>query len=677
MVVILGIVLGSVLAVLRMPIDIFPNLNLPVIYVIQAYGGMDPAQMEGLITNYYEYHFLYVSGIHHVESRNIQSSALMKLYFHPGTDMAQAMAETIAYVNRSRSFMPPGTVPPDVVRFDTGSVPVGYLVLSSEARSIGEIQDLALFRVRPIFASLPGVSAPPPFGGNQRTLVVQVDPDRLRSYNLSPDDVVAALKAGNSISPSGNARIKDQMPIVPVNSMVRAVQELGSIPLRLGENVYLRDIAKIEDGTDIPSGHTLVNGRRAIFMLVTKRADASTLSVVNEVKASLPAMKAVLPQDIDLRFEFDQSPYVTQSIEEVGREGLLGAVLTGLMVFLFLRDWRTVIVVVLNIPVALLAALFALWVTGQTINLMTLGGLALSVGILVDMSTVEVENIHTHLGEAPSVARAALRSNRETAVPRLLAMLCVLAVFLPSFFMEGAARELFVPLSLAVGFAMVAAYFLSSTFVPVMSVWMLRPQHAETSAEGRFSFARFRAGYARVLNALMPWRWVLVGGYLLATGLVIVLVGSQLGMEIFPKVNAGEFQLRLRGPDGTRIEVTAELASQAMRMIQDETREETGADQVAISVGYCGLHPTSYTINNMYLWMRGPEEAVAARGPEERQRPGHRPAQGAVAGVLAATPGRLVCGNGSAGRASPRRRWPGDCEGCGSRSSRPTSSTRS
>ena len=336
--VILGIVLGSILAVLRMPIDIFPNLNLPVIYVIQAYGGMDPAQMEGLITNYYEYHFLYVSGIHHVESRNIQSSALMKLYFHPGTDMAQAMAETIAYVNRSRSFMPPGTVPPDVVRFDTGSVPVGYLVLSSEARSIGEIQDLALFRVRPVFASLPGVSAPPPFGGNQRTLVVQVDPDRLRSYNLSPDDVVASLKAGNSISPSGNARIKDQMPIVPVNSMVRAVQELGNIPLRLGENVYLRDIAKIEDGTDIPSGHTLVNGRRAIFMLVTKRADASTLSVVNEVKASLPAMKAVLPEDIDLRFEFDQSPYVTQSIEDVGREGLLGAVLTGLMVFLFLRD---------------------------------------------------------------------------------------------------------------------------------------------------------------------------------------------------------------------------------------------------------------------------------------------------------------------------------------------------
>jgi len=611
MVIILGIVLGSLFGLPRMQVDIFPNLNLPVIYVIQAYGGMDPVQMEGLITNYYEYHFLYISGIHHVESRNIQGCALMKLYFHPGTDMAQAMAETIAYVNRSRSFMPPGTVPPDVVRFDTGSVPVGYLVLSSKTRSIGEIQDLALFRVRPIFASLPGVSAPPPFGGNQRTLVVQLDPDRLRSYNLSPDDVLAALKAGNSVSPSGNVRIKDQMPIVPVNSMVRAVSDLGNIPVRLGENVYLRDIARIEDSSDIPTGHTLVNGRRAIFMLVTKRADASTLSVVNVVKAQLPMMKAVLPEDIELRFEFDQSPYVTRAIEGVCREGLLGAVLTGVVVLLFLRDWRTVITVVLNIPFALLGAVFSLWLTGQTINLMTLGGLALAVGILVDMSTVEVENIHSHLGRAPSIARAALESNRETAVPRLLAMLCVVAVFLPSFFMEGAAREMFVPLSLAVGFAMIAAYFLSSTFVPVMSSWLLRSNgHSASHAKGRFSFESFRAVYGRLLDRIMPWRRVVVCIYLLGTALVIVVVGRQLGMEIFPNVAAGEFQLRVRAPDGTRIEVTEEIANEALRIIRDTTTEETGADQVAISVGYCGLHPTSYTINNMYLWMRGPEEAV-------------------------------------------------------------------
>src|SRR5947209_4214450 len=292
MVAVLSIVLGSAMAVSRMKIDIFPSLNLPVIYVAQPYGGLDPAQMEGLITNYYEYHFLYISGIHHVESRNIQGTALMKLYFHPGTDMAQAMAETIQYVNRSRAFMPPGTVGPFVMRFDTGSVPVGYLVLSSKTRSIGEIQNLALFNVRPIFSRLPGVSAPPPFGGNQRTIVVHVDPDRLRAYQLSPDDVVGALNLGNTISPSGNARILDQMPIVPVNAMVKDPKELGNIPIRPEANVYLRDLGPIEDSTDIPSGYALVNGKRAVYILVTKRADASTLAVVNEVKKNLPRMRA-------------------------------------------------------------------------------------------------------------------------------------------------------------------------------------------------------------------------------------------------------------------------------------------------------------------------------------------------------------------------------------------------
>ena len=266
----------------------FPNLNLPVVYVAQPYGGMDPAQMEGLLTNYYEYHFLYINGIHHVESRNVQGMALMKLYFHPGTNMAQAMAETIGYVTRSRAFMPPGTVSPFVTRFDAGSVPVGYLVLSSETKSIGEIQDQALFKVRPMFASLPGVSAPPPFGGNQRTVVVRVDPDRLRAYKMSPDEVIAAVNTGNTISPSGNVRIGKMMPIVPINALVRQVQELGTIPIRPGQDptVYIRDVATVQDASDIPTGYALVNGRRAVYILVTKRADASTLSVVNNVKTA-------------------------------------------------------------------------------------------------------------------------------------------------------------------------------------------------------------------------------------------------------------------------------------------------------------------------------------------------------------------------------------------------------
>jgi multidrug efflux pump subunit AcrB len=610
MVGVLALVLSSGLALARMKIDIFPSLNLPVIYVAQPYSGLDPAQMEGLITNYYEYHFLYISGIHHVESKNVQGIAQMKLFFHPETNMAQAMAETIQYVNRSRAFMPPGTVGPFVMRFDTGSVPVGYLVLSSKTKTIGEIQDQALFKVRPMFASLPGVSAPPPFGGNQRTVVVQVDPDRMRSYKVSADEVVTALNAGNTISPSGNARILDQMPIVPVNTMVKDPKELGAIPLRPGENVYLRDVANIEDSTDIPTGYALVDGRRAVYICVTKRADASTLSVVNAVRANLGKMKAVLPEDIDVNFEFDQSPYVTRAMWGVGGEGLLCAFLTGLMVLLFLHDLRSVLVVVLNIPLSLLGSVVALWLTGQSLNLMTLSGLALSIGILVDEATVEVENIHTQYEHTPNIARAVRLGNLQTAVPRLLAMCCVLAVFIPSFFMTGAAREMFVPLSLAVGFSMITSYILSSTFVPVASVWLLRHYHpgavANAAASSRvFSLARLQVAYERLLQAIIPYRWPLVVAYAVIVGSIILLVGRQLGTEIFPSVDAGQFQLRLRAAEGTRIEQTEQIAQQALEIIKEET-----GNKVAISLGYVGLIPSSYPINTIFLWTSGPEEAV-------------------------------------------------------------------
>jgi multidrug efflux pump subunit AcrB len=612
-----AILVGSGLALTRMKIDIFPNLNLPVIYVVQPYGGMSPEQMEGLLTFPFENHFLYISGIHHVESRNIQGFSQMKLFFHPDTNMMQAMAETVAQVNRARAFMPPGTVPPFVVRYDAGSAPVGYLVLESKTRNIGEIQDAAYIRVRPMVVSLPGVSAPPPFGGNQRTIVIHLDPGRLRSYHLSPDEVIAALNAGNTITPAGNARIKDQMPIVPSNAMVRDPQELGNIPIRPGTTLHLRDIGFVEDSTDIPTSFALVNGRRAVYMLITKRADASTLSVVNAVKETLPAMQAALPEDISLRWEFDQSPYVTRAMLGVASEGLLGAVLTGLMVLVFLRDWRTALVVVLNIPFALLGAVVALWATGQTINIMTLGGLALAVGILVDEATVAVENIHVQMTRTESVALAVWRGTLETAVPRLLAMLCILAVFIPSFFMQGAAGALFVPLALAVGFAMVASYLLSSTLVPVLSVWLLR-RHGHHSArsphEGvvsitrprRFSLARLQGAYAGLLQFLLRWRRLGLCTYALVAVLVIGLVGPRLGQEIFPSVDSGQFQLRVRAPAGTRIEQTEEIAQQALEVI----KSVAGPDNVAISVGFGGVSPSSYTINTVYVWTGGPEEVL-------------------------------------------------------------------
>jgi len=600
-----ALVAAGFLAVNRMKVDIFPSLNLPVVYVCQPYGGMDPQQMEGLIANFYEYHFLYINGIHHVESKNVQGVSLMKLFFHPGTDMAQAMAETVGYVNRSRAFMPPGTVPPFIMRFDTGSVPVGYLVLSSDTLSVEQIQDQALFKVRPMFASIPGVSAPPPFGGNQRTVVVRADPNRLRSYNVSPDDVVRALTAGNTISPAGSIRTTTSMPLVPSNAMVVLPKELGNITVKPG--VFLRDIApSIEDASDIPTGYALVNGRRAVYILVTKRADASTLDVVRRVRSELPNMQAVLPDEIKARFEFDQSPYVTNSIRSVLFEGALAAVLIGLMVLVFLRDWRSVIVVVLNIPLALVGSIVALALTGQTINLMTLGGLALAVGILVDEATVEVENIHTQMDKTDSMALAVRRGNSETAVPRLLAMLCIVAVFLPSFFMQGSARALFVPLSLAVGFSMIASYLLSSTFVPVLSIWLLRKHHRPHVAAAPARASRFSRAFSLLLQGTTRLRWLVVPAYLIVAAAGVFFVGRLLGTEIFPQVDAGQFQFRLRAPTGTRIEQTESMTAEALEFI----KKEVGPENVNISLGYVGVVPSSYPINSVYLWTGGPEEAV-------------------------------------------------------------------
>src|SRR3954471_11919955 len=477
MMLVLALALGGLFSIVRMQKDIFPSLNQPVLYVIHNYGGMGPKQVEGLITNVYELFFQYINNVEHVESKSIQSMVMLKLYFQPGTDMAEATAQTVAYSNRALSVMPSGSLPPYVIRLDAGSLPVGYLVFTSKGRSVGELQDMALFRVRPMFSGLAGISSPPPFGGNIRTIVVNVDPDRLRSYNLSPQDVVEAIDRGNFISPSGNVTIKDQLMVVPTNAMVVNPQELGNIPLKLGQNVYIRDVGTVTDATDIPVGYALVNGRKSVYLPVVKQASASTLTVVNAVKENLSRFQAAVPDDVTISYEFDESPIVYRAIESVGVEGALGAGLTGLMVLLFLRDLRAVIIVVLNIPLALLGSVVLLDLTGNSINIMTLGGLALAIGILVDEATVEIENIHTQMEHTSSMSRAVRQGNTETAVPRLLALLCILSVFIPSFIMQGAVRALFVPLSLAVGGAMITSYLLSSTFVPVLSVWLLENRH--------------------------------------------------------------------------------------------------------------------------------------------------------------------------------------------------------
>jgi multidrug efflux pump subunit AcrB len=601
--------LGAWLALQRMTRDIFPPLGIPTIYVAQPYGGMDPLQMEGYLTYRYEYHFLYIANIEHVESKSIQGASIMKLQFHPGTDMSQAMSETVAQVNRSRAFMPPGTVAPFIMRFDAGSVAVGHLVFSTDDPNItlNQMQDQALNRVRPAFSTLPGVSAPPPFGGSSRGIVVNVNPDRMRSYGLSPDDIVKAIAKGNPISPSGNMNLDGRYPIVATNAIVTNVKDLEAVPLRHTEKgaVFVRDVATVSDSADVTTSFALANGKRTVYLPVTKRAEASTLEVVRKVRESVPEFQKLLPEGIKVSFEFDQTPVVNRSIKDLVKEGALGAALTALMVLLFLRDLRTAFIVIINIPLSLLAGSFALWITGQNIHLMTLGGFALAVGILVDEATVTVENIHTQLTQGKSLARAALDGTQETTLPRLLAMLCILAVFIPAFFMEGAAKALFVPLALAVGFSMFASFVLSSTLVPVLTVWLF-PKHTKLKEERPGIIARMYRGLVKGAVAI---RWILVPAYLAGTVLLIMSFGPFLGSEIFPKTDSGQFSVRFRAPSGTQVTITEGIAQKILQVI---AKEAGGQDKIEMSIGMVGVHNSSFPVNLVHLWNGGPEEGWLA-----------------------------------------------------------------
>src|SRR5829696_1911888 len=605
LVAVMSVALASIMAIRGMKIDIFPQLGAPAIYVAQPYGGMDPSQMEGYLTYYYEYHFLYITGMEHVESKNIQGISLMKLVFHPGTDMSQAMAEVVGYVNRSRAFMPTGAVPPFIMRFDAGSVPVAQLVFSSATRPVPEMQDIALNRVRPIFATLPGVSAPPPFGGSQRTIVVRVDPDKLRQYRLSPDEVVFGVGRASTVLPSGNVRTGDLIRIASTNATLGGnIQELLDAPLRTGTGptVYLRDVGSITDTADIVVGYAHVDDKRTVYIPVTKRADASTLDVIRNVRQALPAMRNVAPEDVKIDLVFDQSRYVVGALNGLIVEALIGALLTGLMVLIFLRDWRSALIVVITIPCSILSAVICLWLFGQTINIMTLGGLALAVGVLVDEATVEIENIHTHLGTGMGKARSVIEACQKTVTARLLSMLCVLSVFIPALFMAGVGRQLFVPLSLAVAFAMISSFVLSSTLVPVLATWLLRTGHQEE----RGFFERLRTSYRQRLESALRLRWALLALYTVATLGLIVLLYPRLGAELFPTVETKQLQLRLRAPTGTRLERTELLAMKAMDVIKNGV----GPANVEITTSFIGVQSPNYPINTIYLFASGQHEAV-------------------------------------------------------------------
>lgn len=614
---VIAILLSSWLALRRAPVDIFPNLGIPVIYVVQPYGGMAPSQMESLFITYYEYHYLYIAGLERIESQSIQGAAMLELYFRPGTDISQSMAQVVAMTFRATSFMPAGTLPAFILRYDAGSIPVGQLVFSSETRSPSEVQDLALYRVRPLLATLPGVSAPPPFGGKVRTIVVDLAPERMRSYRISPSEVASALAKANATLPAGNVRIGDYTTIAATNAMVKRPDELARIPLRLGAGpaVYIGDVARVHDGADIVYQTALVNGRRTVYMPVTKRADASTLDVVSVVKQALPRMRAMVPPDVHVDIEFDQSVYVSRAIRDLLFEGALGAMLTGLMVLLFLRDWRSGLIVILTIPFSILLAVVALRLLGESVNIMTLGGLALAVGILVDEATVAIENIHTHLDRGKRAARAVVDAMAEVIEPRFLAMLCIIAVFIPSFFMVGIGRALFPPLALAVGFSMIASYLLTATLLPLLSVWMLERQKSAQHPDEPSYMSRWRERYHSMLGRSVAAPGTTAAIYLLVCVVVLVL-SRLLPTELFPSADTGQFQVRIRAAAGTRLERTEQIAREVDALI----RHDAGEDAVAITLTTVGNAPWQYPVNMIFLWNSGPQDAVLLVALKQRAR---------------------------------------------------------
>ncbi|BAU54592.1 efflux RND transporter permease subunit [Mucilaginibacter gotjawali] len=634
----MSLLIFAVLSAINIPIDIFPKLNLPTIYVIESYGGMSARQMEGFFATGLQNQFLYVDGVKNITSKSIQGLTIIKISFYETTNMAEASAQVALQVNRAQSFFPPGALPPQVVRYDASSLPVGELVMDSKNESLKDIYDLAATRIRPMFSTIPGLSAPPPFGSNARTIVFNIDPNKLRSFSLTPDEVVEALSKYNVMSPSGNLRIGNTMYLTTMNSLVNKAANFGEIPVitKNGVPVYIKDIARVSDGADITVDYALINGKRSVYIPIVKTASASTWTVVQDLKSRLPEMQSLLPNDVKISYEFDQSVFVVNAVKSLMTEGGLGALLTGLMVLLFLRDLRSSLIVVITIPVSILIGVLLLSLFGQTINIMTLSGLALAIGILVDQATVTIENIHQHLEMGKNKKLAIYDACEEISFPLLLILLCILAVFAPSFMMNGVPKAMFLPLSMAIGLTMIVSYVLAQTLVPILSNWMIKAERYQVYHHDRVHahagealnrneeiqvnrhrdeelahpeqndfFEKVKSRFIGVLTRLMPRKKLIVPIYLVV---VIVMAGVGfvvIGKDMMPKLNNGQFQIRLKEPQGTRLERTEDKFKQVLQIIN-----QTVNNHVKITSGYIGLVPSSFGSSNLYVFNTGTHEAV-------------------------------------------------------------------
>ncbi len=607
MVLVIGLLFFGIKATKEIKVDILPEMNLPVVYIAHSFNGYTPQQMEGYFTKMYVNMMLFTSGIESIETKNSQGLTLMKINFYEGTNMAQAIAEINALSNRSQVFLPPGAPPPFIIRFDSSTQPIGQLVFRSDSKTNNQLQDIANFTARPFLIKIPGLTTAPPFGGSPRTVEINIDPNKLRAHQLSPDQIVEAISRNNITAPSGNLYIDDINYLTPTNNTIKNVEDFGNIPIFKGtvDNVYIRDIATVKDGADITTGYALINGKRSVYINIAKAGNASTWDVVNKLKTSIPNIQKNLPEDVSISYEFDQSVYVINAVKSLILEGVLGAILTGLMVLLFLRDRRAALIVVLTIPISIISGVLFLKLFGQSINIMSLSGLALAIGILVDESTVTIENIHQHLAMKKTKAEAIWDACKEIAFPKLLILLCILAVFAPAFMMTGIPGSLFMPLALAIGFSMLFSFLLSQTFVPVMANWMMKAKTEEEHNKPE-RFDRLRDRFTAFLNRIMPHRKILLILSLVLVSLTVAMMYSWTGKDVLPTANSSQFQVRIKAPEGMRIEKTELKVKAVLR----ELETLIGKEHIAISSVFIGQHPSSFAVSPVYLYNAGPHEAL-------------------------------------------------------------------
>jgi multidrug efflux pump subunit AcrB len=594
------ILLVGVLTMLRMSTDIYPVINIPVVAAIWSYNGLSPTEMEGRITSQFERAVTTtVNGIEHIESQSLAGVTVVKVFLQPGQSVVSGLAQVAAVSEPILRSLPPGATPPLIIQYSASDTSILQLAISSPTLAEQQLYDLTTNFLRPNLSVVKGAQMPLPFGGKQREVVVDLDPEKLFAWGLSPADVSAALNTQNLIVPSGTAKIGLQEYPILVNASPAAVDEFNELPVRTvgTTTVFLKDVSHVRDGFAPQTNVVVTNGNKGVLLPVLKAQEASTLDVVSRIRQTLPSIKEILPPDFDIKPLFDQSIFVRGAISGVVREAGIAAGLTGLMMLIFLGSWRSTLIVLVSIPLALLVSMIALDSLGQTLNLMTLSGMALAVGILVDDATVEVENFHRQRALDKPVVRAILDGAAEIAAPAFVSTLCICIVFFPVTMVSGAAQSLFVPLAMAVVFAMLMSYFLSRTLVPTMCRYLLANEppggatgrgplaRAHQWIEGRLEYVR--QSYVRTLEAALRHRKVFVGSFAAFVVLSLALI-PLLGEDFFPPVDAGQMRLHVRGQPGLRIEETQKLFAQ----VEDLVRRKVPPDELDVVIHDIGV-PTS------------------------------------------------------------------------------------